>query len=302
MKFKNKKFVCVGEVLWDRLPTGAVAGGATMNVALHLAQLGQEVQFASSVGDDEAGRKLIEFMKNAGLNVELVQTTNDLPTSEVIVSLDKFKSPTFTIVEPVAWDQIELNDTIQNAAKGAGFVIYGTLASRNRKTRETILALLKYDNLKLLDINLRSPYGRREIVEQLIAPADFVKMNDTELIEIAEWNNFISNDLNKLINWFSEHYNKNFVCVTRGKDGAMVLEDHQVFENSGFKVTPVDTVGSGDAFLAGFISSIINGMPTKDALNFACALGAYVATKPGATPQLNHNEITAILNQKPNLS
>ena len=298
MKFKNKKFVCVGEVLWDRLPTGAVPGGATMNVALHLAQLGQEVLFASSVGDDEPGRKLIEFMKNAGLNVELIQKTNDLPTSEVIVSLDKFKSPTFNIVEPVAWDQIELFDTIQNAVKGAGFVIYGTLASRNRKTRETILALLKYDNLKLLDINLRSPYGKREIVEQLIAPADFVKMNDTELIEIAEWNNFKSNDLHKLINWFSEHYKKNFVCVTRGKDGAMVLEDHQVFENDGFKVTPVDTVGSGDAFLAGFISSIINEMSTIDALNFACALGAYVATKPGATPKLNTMEIQVILNQK----
>lgn len=298
MKFKNKRILCVGEVLWDRLPTGSVPGGAPMNVALHLTQLDQEAMFASSVGDDEAGRKLIKFMKNAGLNVELIQKTYDLPTSEVIVSLDRFKSPTFNIVEPVAWDQIELNDSIQNAAKGAGSVIYGTLASRNLKTRETILALLKYDNLKLLDINLRPPYDKREIVEQLLAPADFVKLNDTELIKIAEWNNFKSNDLRKLINWFSENYNKNFVCVTRGKDGAMVLEDHQFVENDGFKVTPVDTVGSGDAFLAGFISSIINGMSIKDALNFACGLGSYVATKPGATPQLNHNEIKVILNQK----
>lgn len=298
MKFKNKKFLCVGEVLWDRLPTGSVPGGAPMNVALHLTQLGQEALFASSVGYDEAGRKLIKFMKNAGLSVELIQENYDLPTSEVIVSLDKYKSPTFNIVEPVAWDQFELNDSIQNAAKGVGFVIYGTLASRNLKTRETILALLKYENFKILDINLRPPYNQREIVEQLIVPANFVKMNDAELIEIAEWNNFKSKDLLKLINWFSENYNKNFVCVTRGKDGAMVLEDHKVIENDGFKVTPVDTVGSGDSFLAGFLSCIVNGMPTNVALNFACALGAYVATKHGATPQFNLGEINDIINTK----
>lgn len=300
MKFKDKKFLCIGEVLWDRLPTGSVAGGATMNVALHLAQLGQEVLFASSVGNDEAGEKLIRFMENAGLNVELIQKNAALPTSEVIVSLDRFKSPTFNIVEPVAWDQLELNDSLLNAAKRAGFLIYGTLASRNLVTMHTILALLKYDNLKLLDINLRPPYNKREIVEQLIVPADFVKLNDTELIEIAEWNNIKNNDLLKLTYWFAENYHKNFICVTRGKDGAMVFEDNKIIENDGFKIEPVDTVGSGDAFLAGFISYLVNGMPTKDALNFACALGAYVATKPGATPQLNTNEIQVILNQKQN--
>ncbi len=298
MKLKNRRILCVGEVLWDRLPTGSVAGGAPMNVALHLTQLGQEAVFASCVGADEAGRKLIDFMKNAGLSVELIQKNFNLPTSEVIVSLDENKNATFNIVEPVAWDQIRLDYALKETAKEVGMIIYGTLSSRNAQTRKTILSLLQYDNIKLLDINLRPPYDKKQIVEQLIEPADIVKLNDSELIKIGEWYGKKNHELKELLKWFSSHFNKSFVCVTRGKDGAVVLEDGRIIENSGYKIDPIDTVGSGDAFLAGFISYKINGASTETAIGYACALGAFVATKPGATPAHIQDEIQIILNQK----
>jgi len=37
---KGINIICIGEILWDMLPTGAKAGGAPMNVALHLKKLG----------------------------------------------------------------------------------------------------------------------------------------------------------------------------------------------------------------------------------------------------------------------
>ncbi len=42
-----------------------------------------------------------------------------------------------------------------------------------------------------------------------------------------------------------------------------------------FDITPTDTTGSGDAFCAGFIHSMLNGKTTKECLDFASACGAF---------------------------
>jgi fructokinase len=297
MKIKNKDILCIGEVLWDRLPDKSVPGGAPMNVALHLSQFGYNVLISSCIGNDTAGRELIQFIRNAGVNTDLIQTNHELPTSEVPVYLDKDNNPTFDILEPVAWDKLELTNTLIEAARNVGMIVYGTLASRNEITRKTILSVLEYDNIKLIDINLRPPYNKQEIVEQLVRHAGIVKMNEEELLTIAGWYNLKQSDLIELMKWFSVTYKLDLICVTRGKDGALVLDRGKIFKHKGFKVKPIDTVGSGDAFLAGFVFSLFEGKTSKEALNFACALGAYVATKKGATPEYHSDEIELILDQ-----
>ena len=89
MKIKNKKVLCFGEILWDRLPSGSKPGGAPMNVALHLNAIGQEVSIASRVGNDQAGKELIDFLGQSGLKTDLIQVDENLPTSEVLVHLDE---------------------------------------------------------------------------------------------------------------------------------------------------------------------------------------------------------------------
>jgi fructokinase len=49
-------------------------------------------------------------------------------------------------------------------------------------------------------------------------------------------------------------------------------------------VDTTDTVGAGDAFLAGFIHQYMDDKPLNDALKFACQLGAWVASQKGANP------------------
>ncbi len=91
---RNKKFnsiVCFGEVLWDMLPTGAKPGGAPLNVAIHLKKQGLNPLLISKVGNDKDGKKLLEFLRNSGLNTNLIQTDNTFPTSQVLVHLDKYK-------------------------------------------------------------------------------------------------------------------------------------------------------------------------------------------------------------------
>ena len=298
MEIKNKEILCVGEVLWDRLPSGAKPGGAPMNVALHLNAIGLDATIASSVGNDKPGAELKSFLEESGVSTDYIQTDDYLPTSEVLVHLDKNNNATYEICEPVAWDCIRLTDALMQKAKRSGLIILGSLASRNPMTRETLLSLLEYDSVKLIDVNFRKPYDSQVVVERLLEKTDIVKLNDDELKVFAGWHNKPDSDEKSLIEWFASKYNLQMVCVTKGEKGAMLYSSGEFYEHPGFKVEAVDTVGAGDAFLAGFIASLINKKEMAEALAFACATGAFVASKAGATPRYDMTEINSILSNK----
>lgn len=295
MKINNKKVLCIGEVLWDRLPSGAKPGGAPMNVALHLNAIGQEVSIASRVGNDQAGRELVSFLESSGLKTDLIQVDEELPTSEVLVHLDEKNNATYEICEPVAWDNLQLTDSLAKQALNAGLLIYGSLASRKAQTRETLTKLLENEAVRLIDVNLRKPYDKKEIVEPLLEKSDIIKLNDDELAVFASWNDKTGLDEKELVKWLASHYGAGLICVTKGQNGALLFAEGQFYEHPGFKITTVDSVGAGDAFLAGLIAALFQDKPYDDALAFACATGAFVASKAGATPKYDMDEINGIL-------
>lgn len=292
---RNHKILCVGEILWDMLPDGAKAGGAPMNVALHLRKFGFDVGFAGRIGFDKLGRDLKDFLISQGLDVSLLQVDSDLPTSTVQVYLEANNQVRFEIVDNVAWDRIELIDALAKASREASVIIYGTLASRHTFTRETILKMLNNNNncLKLIDVNLRPPFNKQNVIEELIYKADIAKLNDDELKIIAGWYGKVG-DEKLLTKWFAEKYNCEIVCVTKGGNGSLVFTKDKIFEHPGYKVTVVDTVGSGDAFLAGFLYIYLTEGKLDKALDYACATGALVATKAGGTPDYQSDEIERI--------
>ncbi len=287
--------MCAGEALWDILHGGAKPGGAPMNVAIHMKRLGINVQLASRVGKDDAGNELLDFISSKGLDVQLIQTDDVLHTSEVLVHIDKQNNASYEICGPVAWDAMEWNDLLKIQADQAGIILTGTLASRNIVSRETITNLLNANALKFVDVNLRPPFDKREIVEMIMERADVLKLNDDELKTISSWHNKRHLNQNELMLWLAGFYQCEMVVLTRGAKGAVVLENGAFFEHPGFKIKAVDTVGAGDAFLSAFVSSLLLGKSTEEALAFACATGAYVATQEGGTPEYSLSDIEAFL-------
>lgn len=297
MDITNKEIVCFGEVLWDRLPSGAKPGGAPMNVALHLNAIGINAAIASSVGNDDAGKQLLCFLQKSGVDTSLIQTDETLPTSEVLVHLDENNNATYEICEPVAWDNIQLTNDLAKKAQSAGLIIYGSLAARKQTTRETLLRLLDNDAVKLIDVNLRQPYDKQEVLELLLVKSNIVKLNDDELHVFASRNGIKDKSEEEMIKWFVQHYKVEMLCVTRGDKGAAIYYENKIYQHPGFKVNAVDTVGAGDAFLAGLVAAFLQNKPLAKAITFACATGAFVASKAGATPKYDLDEIQAIINQ-----
>ncbi|MFB6343502.1 carbohydrate kinase [Saccharicrinis sp. FJH62] len=292
MKSEGSKILCFGEVLWDMLPTGEKPGGAPMNVALHLKNFGLDVAMVSKTGNDEHGRMLIEFMRGSGLNTDLIFKDEMLETSKVLVHIDG-QHASFEICEPVAWDNITLSDELVQIADGCNYIVYGSLASRNIKTRKTLQNLLRKDMIKIMDVNLRPPYTDSEVIIPLLKKADILKLNDEEIMTIGSW--FNQNDtIPQLMKWIAKEMELKAVSVTRGEQGALLYQNGRLYVHKGYKVNAFDPVGAGDAFLAGYIYSLISEKVPEESLDYACATGALVASKNGATPSYSQLEIENI--------
>lgn len=298
MKVKNNEIVCFGEVLWDVLPTQSIPGGSPMNVARHFERLKMDVTLVSRVGSDIKGIKLTNFLNKSGLITTFVQVDPILPTSEAIVNLDDDNIATYVIKENAAWDNIKLDDNMVKKVVKSGILVYGTLSSRSENTRTTLQELLKYNNLKVMDINLRTPYDTPEIVLDLLGRADIAKLNIEELDEIASWESFLSLEEDERIKELYKRYNFELLIVTSGAAGAKVYDGKTMYHQKGYKVTTADSVGAGDAFLSGFIYMMLKNHSIEESLDFALAIGALVASRDGATPDYTLEDIQAIMNTK----
>ncbi|WP_316832514.1 carbohydrate kinase [Pedobacter aquatilis] len=283
----QNKVITIGEILWDVFPDGKKAGGSSMNVALNLHKQSIGGNFISAVGDDDNGRELLSFLEEAHFPTSLIQVNTALPTSTVVVQLDENHQATYTIKQPVAWDDIKLNEQNLEAVRQADAMVYCSLTCREEKSRETIFSLLEHAKTKIFDINLRAPFFEKELIGELLAKADILKINEDEIIWVRDSFGLTGNTNEQLLKQLSAKYNIEIICLTLGDKGACVLKDGKLFKHAGYKVQVADTVGAGDAFLATFIACYLQGYPAETILDNACKVGAFVASQPGANPEYN---------------
>ena len=125
--------------------------------------------------------------------------------------------------------------------------------------------------------------------------ADFIKFNDEELLEITAAMDSPFTSLEDNMNFIAERTKVKAICVTRGKHGALLMWEGQLYENEGYPVEVADTVGAGDSFLAALIASLLTGIAPQTAIDFACAVGALVAEAPGANPEISNSRIESLM-------
>lgn len=293
-----KSIICFGEVLWDMLPAGKKLGGAPLNVALRAQSLGHSASMISSIGNDGSGVELAEEILSHGGTLAHIQVNDEFATSEVLVELDEHGTASYEIRMPCAWDNIALQEQDIEVVKNADALIYGSLVARSDVSRKTLFALLDQATYKVFDVNLRPPHYTPERIVSLMKAADFVKFNDEELYEICSYLGKDDKGLEESMHFISEQTGTEQICVTLGKDGAVLFYNKTFYYNPGYRVTVADTVGAGDSFLASIISKLLDGVNPQDAIDFACAVGSIVASKRGANPELSDEEVFRMIESR----
>jgi fructokinase len=286
----SEPVVLFGEMLWDCLPTGAVPGGAPMNVALHLHQLGLPTRLISAVGKDADGEKLLDFLRSFNLPLNLVQVHENHATSQVVVDTRDLENMRYDILKPVAWDFLEWSPEQDQIVAEADAFLFGTLGARHPESFATLLKLLRHPTLRVFDANLRPPHYSFEVIETLLGYTDILKINEEELAIFAEHFGTEST-IPGLCGYLDQQYPISIICITRGSKGAAIYQKGALVEHPGYKVALQDSIGAGDAFLSGFIKMYLEEKSPEEIIDFACKLGGYVATQKGGAPRYTELDV-----------
>ncbi|MBN1589879.1 MAG: carbohydrate kinase [Pirellulales bacterium] len=281
--------VGLGELLWDRFDDSRRPGGAPANVAFQAGQLGCQGVVCSRVGQDALGDELLAFLASQGLDTQWVQRDPDHPTGTVTVDTSRADHPEYTIHENVAWDFLESSDEWEHLMARAAAVCFGTLAQRSNGSREAIHRALRLADktcLIVYDVNLRQQWFDRVTVERSLAASQAVKLNDHEVLVLAELLETESAEPVRFARSLQQRFAVNAVCITRAERGCLVISADEVIDSPGVAIEVADAVGAGDAFTAAWIFGQLRGWPLARQAVFANRVGALVASRSGAMPVL----------------
>ena len=270
----------IGELLWDIFPDKKILGGAPANFAFHARQFGSDATLFTALGNDQQGLELEETAAKAGIIMQSSRVSHPTGTADIILNNEQV--PTYKLNDNCAWDHIPLTNKLKKFAAKADLIVFGTIAQRNFESRNTIkkaLELSQAPSKILFDINLRLNFYTKEIIEDSLSAANYLKLNDEEesVLKII---------FNKNIEQIISDFNLELAILTLGPKGSKIITSNSMSECPATKCEIIDTVGAGDSFTAYFIINYLNGMSIPESQKKASNVAAYVCAHNGATVQI----------------
>lgn len=289
-----KRIVAFGEIVWDMLPNGRVLGGTPLNLVFRCNSFGEKGVLLSRVGDDELGHDALKKLKDLGISDNNVQLDSEFPTGEVKVTFDENGESSYQVKEEVAFDHIEFSAEALKLARRSHCLFFGLLPQRYGISKNTLRELIREapNSLLFFDLKLFQHFFNVEVVERLLNCAHVVRIKEKEIEFLADKLKLDYSDLESVVEALAIKYKIDLVITTRGNNGVAAFhkkEGH--LADPGYIVKPVDNVGSGIAFAAGFLHGHLNGESLIDSLRFGNAAGALNTTKLGATEYFDKDDV-----------
>ncbi|MGN1163520.1 MAG: carbohydrate kinase [Candidatus Ornithospirochaeta sp.] len=277
------KYLCFGEILFDCLPSGAVLGGAPLNVAYHMTKLGAEGYVVSGLGDDCLGERARREMKEKGVSDALV-CISPYPTGRAEITLTDGDAD-YTFNCPSAWDGIRIDSA--SIPEEVDVLYFGTLAQRSKESSETLDAIMEKCRARhvFFDVNIRKLFFTPSQIRKGLERATILKVNDEELPLVLAIADTVTGDYGESILRLQKKYGLDAVIVTKGKKGSELYKDGKLYINEprrGLKVA--DTVGAGDSLSAGFLYTYITTGDAEKAFQIGAETADFVVTQKGAMP------------------
>ncbi len=258
-------------------------GGAPFNVAWHLKGLDVEAQVVSAVGDDEAGREVVERMEAWGLDASGIQVNRRHPTGHVTVTPGPLDNQ-FEIPFGQAWDFIDRRQAGRAVRDTPPLIYHGTLALRSDQSWRALKRLTTGAVPSFVDLNLRDPWSTTERIRWCLLTARWLKLNADELALITSAPTGTVESCERAARTLAATHGLHQVIVTRGSAGVLSVSENGAAAEVPSPAVPdlVDTVGAGDAVSAVVCVGLLRGWPMETTLARAVALAADICRIRGA--------------------
>ncbi len=243
----------IGEALIDVVEhRGAVehVGGSPLNVAVGLARLGRDVDFLTHIADDEAGRRIADYVKSSGARLVPGSTSaSQTPTAVATIADNGSAAYTFDL----EW---RLSGTPEVAPPL--FVHTGSIAAVREPGCLAVAALLDAYHVSAtvsFDPNVRPSLivdgnSARARIAHLVERSDIVKVSDEDL----SWIDPGHPPERTARSWLAS--GPAIVVVTMGALGSLAFCRAGETRVAARPVQVVDTVGAGDAFMVGLLDAL----------------------------------------------
>jgi ribokinase len=254
----------------------ADSGGKGANQAVAAARLGRSVAMVGMVGDDDAGRRLVESLTGDGVDTSSVSISDELGSGIAVITVDT-SGENMIVVDPGANGGLvpEVLDGLAEPVGSAAVVLLqleiplDTVAAAARLATGTVVL---------------NPAPAVALSSRLLDSIDVLVPNATELASLS--GDLPPSSPTDAIAMARRLQGPAAVVVTLGADGAVVVAGDFDAHVPAPLIDPVDPTAAGDAFCGGLADALVRGDSIHDAVRWAVRCGAVTATKWGAQAAL----------------
>ena len=259
-------------------------GGAEGNVAIGVARLGSEATWVGRLGDDSVGRRIEREYRAEGVRViaahDAASTAlmlKERPTVDRTVVRYYRTSSAGSRIAPADLDGVDIEGADILHVTGITLALSATA----RATVHSAVDRARRSGVTVsFDVNHRSRLWESTAAaaleyRELAAKADIVFAGDDEASILVEGESphELAEALSRL--------GPGEVVIKLGAQGCLARANGVELRRDAVPVTVVDTVGAGDAFVAGYLAERMRGLPLADRLETAVRAGALACTSAG---------------------
>lgn len=258
--------------------------GAESNVAIAMRRLGHDASWAGCVGDDELGRLVTATLRGEELDVR----ARIVPGAQTALMLRERRTEDVTRVAYYrtgsAGSRLSEEDLDALPLAAADVLhVTGITAALGPVPFEALkLAMRRAHDAGVLvsfDVNYRALLWSRSAaagpVRELASLAEIIFAGEDELALM------LGDEGGEDPLTAAQQLGPRQVVLKLGAAGARALCGGEVWVARAPRVTAVDPVGAGDAFVAGYLSAAIEGLSPAERLRRACSVGAFAVATPG---------------------
>ena len=275
-------------------------GGAESNVAVTGARLGLDTVWLSKLPDSVLGRRVVSELRRHGAEPRVCWSEAG---RQGTYYLEAGGPPRGTSViydrENAAVQTATPDDLATDAIEDAElFLTTGITPALSATLFETTRSLLATDTRTAFDLNYRqklwSESEARSAYEELLPAVDLLFAPERDVRSVLGY----EGEPTALTARLREEYGCETVVLTRGENGALADTGGQTVEQSTIAAETVDAVGTGDAFVGGYLSQALRGESVERSLSYGAATAALKRTIAGDIAVVSEEEVERVLDDE----
>ena len=275
-------------------------GGAESNVAAAAAQLGVDAAWLSKLPESSPARRITDFLRQRGVAPRVARGEGRVGT----YYLERSGEPRgaqvrynrqLAPIRSVTPDELDL-EVVDGAEVFFTSGITPALSETARATTRTLLERARDADVRTgFDVNYRAklwtPEEARDGVGDLLPLVDLLVVAERDAATVLGRDG----KPEMIAAGLADEYDIETVIVTRGEQGALAYRDGTVHERESVPTETHDPVGSGDAFVGGFLAKRLQGGSVPEALAWGVAAASLTRTVKGDVAVLDRAEVEDVL-------